>query len=153
MGMLLTLFLLIGVTTALAFTAGVWTTYRLLDGDNQYDIREWWRRRMNDVFPFSSALIYRTRYWWRHKVRGKPVPKPYDGPLPSFVKSLYALTPLDIPFLSMIGMTSEEPYTFKAPDVSMPRYTRDQGVLDRLSDMNEEMDDQHDGGYDGDNVT
>jgi hypothetical protein len=102
MGMLLTMILLVGVVV-LAFTGGVWATYRLLDGDSQYDVLDWWRRRRNDVFPFSGALIYRVRWWWRHKVRGKPVPTPYDGPMPNFISSIFALSPLDVPFLSMIG--------------------------------------------------
>ena len=133
MGMLLIVLLLVGVAAALAFTAGVGATYRLLDGDNRYDVKQWWRHWWIPI-----------RSWWQYSVRRKPRSKPYDGPLPNFLAQLFEMSPLDTPLVSMLGMSSDEPYTFEAPEVGLPRYTRDQGVLERLSDMNEEDDDESD---------
>jgi hypothetical protein len=103
---------------------------------------------MNDVLPFSSALIYRTRYWWRHKIRGKPVPTPYDGPIPHWVDAIYALSPLDIPFLQMVGKPEgDKVYTFD-PETPPPSIRKDAddivagpGLLERLREMNEGIDD------------
>lgn len=108
MGMLLIVGILVVWIAFVSFTGGVWATYRLLDGDSQYDVIQWWRHGLNDVIPFYSAFSYRVRFWWRHKVRGLPIPEPYDGPLPNFMADLFKMSPTESPFLSMIGKEPKE---------------------------------------------
>lgn len=107
MGLQVILLLLLPLTAVIAWIGG-WSVYRLLDGDSQYDVRQWFMHQVNRVIPFYSAFQYRLRFWWRHKIRGKPIPEPYDGPMPNYVSELFKMSPTDSPFLSMIGKDKKE---------------------------------------------
>ena len=103
LGLLLTVALLVGIA------AGVWSVYRLLDTDSKWDVSQWWLDRYYSTVPFSRALVYRVRRWWRRKRHPELATKQTEmsAQLPNFISQLFEMSPLDSPFLRMIGMENK----------------------------------------------
>lgn len=74
----------------------------------KWERQEFYRQVTEAGRELADAYRWRLRGWWKYKVLRLELPSIDPADFPSFAKSLFSLSPTDLPFLALVNREGDE---------------------------------------------